>query len=237
MGRAFTSLESGPAPSATVGALSGLRSLAAHRLGNRIISLYIYIKDLDREEEEETRSRTVCGVRFVGFPGRPNGFPPPRTRGRRQANPLAFARNRRDRRASQLRNPPSSTRPTEPIVSRHLKETAPLFLIKTRRNDRFASKNPAAGGLAGSPGGRAAGPAGTRARPSSASSQSTLLTTRLVNPLAGALLQSRYNNGLIAKLILMWRREERREIIAWLLVKHQAEHGCIGISGSKKQML
>jgi hypothetical protein len=39
---------------------------------------------------------------------------------------------------------------------------------------------------------------------------------------------------LIAKLMLMWRRKERREMIAWLLVKHQAGHGCIGSSGSKK---
>jgi len=49
--------------------------------------------------------------------------------------------------------------------------------------------------------------------------------------------KSRYNNGLIAKLMLMWRREERREMIAWLLVKHQDGHGCIGSSGPKKQML
>jgi hypothetical protein len=37
--------------------------------------------------------------------------------------------------------------------------------------------------------------------------------------------------------MLMWRREERREMIAWLLVKHQAGHGCIGSSGPKKPML
>jgi len=46
-------------------------------------------------------------------------------------------------------------------------------------------------------------------------------------------IKSRYNNGLIAKLMLMWRREERREMIAWLLCKHQAGHGCIGSSGPK----
>jgi len=51
------------------------------------------------------------------------------------------------------------------------------------------------------------------------------------------LRKNSYNNGLIAKLILMWRREERREMIAWLLVKHQAGHGCIVSSGPKKQML
>ena len=37
--------------------------------------------------------------------------------------------------------------------------------------------------------------------------------------------------------MLMWMREERKEMIAWLLVKHQAGHGCIGSSGPKKQML
>jgi hypothetical protein len=45
--------------------------------------------------------------------------------------------------------------------------------------------------------------------------------------------ESRYNNGLIAKLMLMWRREGRREMRAWLSCKHQAEHGSIGISGPK----
>jgi uncharacterized membrane protein (GlpM family) len=45
--------------------------------------------------------------------------------------------------------------------------------------------------------------------------------------------KSRYNNGLIAKLMLMWRREGRREMRAWLSCKHQAGHGSIGISGPK----
>jgi len=33
-----------------------------------------------------------------------------------------------------------------------------------------------------------------------------------------AFVQSRYNYGFIVKLMLIWRREERREIIAWLCV-------------------
>ena len=45
--------------------------------------------------------------------------------------------------------------------------------------------------------------------------------------------ESRYNNGLIAKLMLMWRREEMREMIAWLLCKHQAGHKCISSGGPK----
>ena len=45
--------------------------------------------------------------------------------------------------------------------------------------------------------------------------------------------QELYNNGLIAKLMLMWRTEDMREMIAWLLCKHQASHGCIGSGGSK----
>ena len=48
----------------------------------------------------------------------------------------------------------------------------------------------------------------------------------------GRLPKSRYNNGFIAKLMLMWR-EERREMIAWLLCKHQAGHECIGSDGPK----
>jgi len=39
--------------------------------------------------------------------------------------------------------------------------------------------------------------------------------------------------GLIAKLMLLWRREESREMIAWLLCKHQAGHRCIDSSGPK----
>jgi hypothetical protein len=42
-----------------------------------------------------------------------------------------------------------------------------------------------------------------------------------------------YNNGLIVKLMLMWRREERKKMRAWLSCKYQARHGSIGISGSK----
>jgi hypothetical protein len=38
---------------------------------------------------------------------------------------------------------------------------------------------------------------------------------------------SRYNNGFIVKLMLMWRREEKRKMIVWLLYKRQVEHGCI----------
>ena len=45
--------------------------------------------------------------------------------------------------------------------------------------------------------------------------------------------KSRYNNGLIAKLMLMWMRGERREMRPWLPCKHQARHGSIGISGPK----
>jgi len=40
-------------------------------------------------------------------------------------------------------------------------------------------------------------------------------------------------SALVAKLMLMWRREERREMITWLLCKHQAGHGCIGSGGPK----
>ena len=40
--------------------------------------------------------------------------------------------------------------------------------------------------------------------------------------------QGKYNNKFIAKLMLMWRREEMREMIAWLSCKHQAGHGCGG---------
>jgi hypothetical protein len=46
-------------------------------------------------------------------------------------------------------------------------------------------------------------------------------------------LKSEYNNGLIAKLRLMWRREERREMIAWLSCKHQDGHECICSGGPK----
>jgi hypothetical protein len=45
--------------------------------------------------------------------------------------------------------------------------------------------------------------------------------------------KSKYNNGLIAKLMLMWRREEMREMKAWLSCKHQARHESIDISGPK----
>jgi len=45
--------------------------------------------------------------------------------------------------------------------------------------------------------------------------------------------KSKYNNGLKAKLMLMWRIEERREMIAWLLCKHQAGYGCICNGGPK----
>jgi hypothetical protein len=41
--------------------------------------------------------------------------------------------------------------------------------------------------------------------------------------------ESRYNNGFIAKLMLMWKREMR----AWLPCKHQAGHGSIDTSGLK----
>jgi hypothetical protein len=46
--------------------------------------------------------------------------------------------------------------------------------------------------------------------------------------------ESRYNNGLIAKLMLMWRREGMKEIRAWLPSKHQAGHRSICISGPIK---
>jgi hypothetical protein len=45
--------------------------------------------------------------------------------------------------------------------------------------------------------------------------------------------KSRYNNGLIAKLMLMWRRKGRKEMRAWLPCKHQAGHESIGINGPK----
>jgi len=38
---------------------------------------------------------------------------------------------------------------------------------------------------------------------------------------------------LIAKLMLTWRREDRREMIAWLLCKHEAAYRCI-VSGGPK---
>jgi hypothetical protein len=41
--------------------------------------------------------------------------------------------------------------------------------------------------------------------------------------------ESRYNNGFIAKLMLMWRREMR----AWLLCKHQVGHRSLGTGGPK----
>jgi hypothetical protein len=47
------------------------------------------------------------------------------------------------------------------------------------------------------------------------------------------LTKSRYNNGLIAKLMLTWRREGMREMRTWFLYKHQARHGSIYISGPK----
>jgi hypothetical protein len=45
--------------------------------------------------------------------------------------------------------------------------------------------------------------------------------------------KSEYNNRLIAKLMMTWRREERREIKAWLSSKQQDRHKSIWISGSK----
>ena len=56
---------------------------------------------------------------------------------------------------------------------------------------------------------------------------------KTVKPLNYLVSKSKYNNGLIAKLILMWRKEERREMIAWLLCKQQARYGCIGNGGLK----
>ena len=37
----------------------------------------------------------------------------------------------------------------------------------------------------------------------------------------------------IDKLMLMWMREKRRKMIAWLSYKHQAEHECVGNGGPK----
>jgi hypothetical protein len=45
--------------------------------------------------------------------------------------------------------------------------------------------------------------------------------------------QNKYNNRLIAKLILMWKREERKEMRAWLPCKHQVGYGSICISRPK----
>jgi hypothetical protein len=44
--------------------------------------------------------------------------------------------------------------------------------------------------------------------------------------------KSKYNNWLIAKQMLMWRRKGRREKRAWLSCKQQAGHGCVCNSGS-----
>jgi len=35
--------------------------------------------------------------------------------------------------------------------------------------------------------------------------------------------------------MMMWRREERREMIAWLLCKHQTGHECIVVVGPNRK--